>query len=183
MRAKRNSAKGTELKMNSASKIRTRLNFIKALRKTEKFSLALFAVVGAFLICNVWYLVEVILKSVDPKIMRSVPRYGTISRLMRTLNSCTNVLVYCFADRTFKRYLKRYIYKILSFLSCTLIKPPPSVQGEGSTSQVLSQQHSKGPQSPSVNHRSSARSARSTSSRLSSMKRSSSKSTKDMIEK
>ena len=126
MRAKRNSAK-LEIEMTNASKIRKRLNFINALRKTEKFTLALFAVVGAFLICNVWYLIEVILKSLDPKIIGSIPKYATISRLMRTLNSCTNVLVYCFADRTFKRYLKRYIYRILYYASCGYIKPPPNV--------------------------------------------------------
>ena len=176
MRAKRNSGRGAQLDMSNASKIRKRLNFIKAMRKTEKFTLALFAVVGAFLICNVWYLVEVILKSVDPKIMRSVPHYATLSRLMRTLNSCTNVLVYCFADRTFKRYLKRYIYRILFVLSCSLIKPPPSVEGDGSTSQIGStKQYSRGPQSPSINQRSST--SRSASiSKISSKRRSSSKS-------
>jgi len=176
MRAKRNSGRGAQLDMSNASKIRKRLNFIKAMRKTEKFTLALFAVVGAFLICNVWYLVEVILKSVDPKIMRSVPHYATLSRLMRTLNSCTNVLVYCFADRTFKRYLKRYIYRILFVLSCSLIKPPPSVEGDGSTSQLGSTKvHSRGPQSPSINQRSS-KSRSASISKISSKRRSSSKS-------
>ena len=183
MRAKRNSAKRIELEMSNVSKIRSRLNFIKSLRKTEKFTLALFAVVGAFLICNVWYLIEVILKSLPLKIMGSVPKYATLSRLMRTLNSCTNVLVYCFADRTFKRYLKKYLYRILHAVSCTLIKPPPSVQGDGSTGQFLSEhtnQNSKAPPSSSIKRKSDTSNKSTSFSRLSSKKRSSSKSAKSI---
>ena len=94
------------------------LSFVNKIRKLDELSFALFIVVGAFLFCNVWYVGEEMLKTFGFDVDK-VPNYLIISRFMRTLNACTNVLVYCFADKTFKNYLKENIWHILHLMSCS----------------------------------------------------------------
>ena len=103
------------------SKVRSCFSFVDNFRKEDKLSLALFVVTGAFLFCNVWYVGEEILKTFGLHVDK-FPNYLTISRFMRTLNACTNVLVYCFADRTFKKYLKKKIWHLLYLLSCSVVR-------------------------------------------------------------
>ena len=50
----RSSVSSKKASFEQGSTFRSRLNFIMKLRKQEKFTLALFAVVTAFLFCNVW---------------------------------------------------------------------------------------------------------------------------------
>ena len=179
----RSSTTSRKASFDQGSAFRARWNFIMKLRKTEKFTLALFAVVAAFLFCNVWYLVEVILKAISSGIIYDcMPKYGSLSRFMRTFNACTNVLIYCFADRTFKRYLKNYLCYIVYRMSCTLIKLQSVSQGDRNSSGRYSQAHSSDPGTPSikrsVSRKISATSVRSSSSKsTASAKRSSSKST------
>ena len=101
-------------------KVRSCFSFVDNFREEDKLSLALFVVTGAFLFCNVWYVGEEMLKTFGLDVDK-VPNYLIISRFMRTLNACTNVLVYCFADRTFKKYLKRNIWHLLYVMSCSVV--------------------------------------------------------------
>jgi hypothetical protein len=180
----RSSTASRKTSFDQGSTFRARWNFIMKLRKTEKFTLALFAVVAAFLFCNVWYLVEVILKAISSGIIYDcMPKYGSLSRFMRTFNACTNVLIYCFADRTFKRYLKNYLCYIIDRMSCGLIKLQTGPQGDRDFSGRFSQAHSSDPGTPSikralVSRKISTTSAKSASSKSTgSAKHSSSKST------
>ena len=103
---------------STKSKVRSCFSFVDNFRKEDKLSLALFVVTGAFLFCNVWYVGEEMLKSFG----LDVPNYLIISRFMRTVNACTNVLVYCFADRTFKKYLKKNMCHLLYLMSCSVVR-------------------------------------------------------------
>ena len=80
--------------------------------------MALFALVSAFFCCNIWFLGEVLLDGADIK----AKNYEILSRLMRMLNSCTNIFIYCFVDRTFKRYFKEYLKRIPYLMTCTLVE-------------------------------------------------------------
>ena len=97
---------------------RSCFSFVDKIRKLDKLSFALFVVVGAFLFCNVWYVGEEMLKTLGFDVDK-VPNYLIMSRFMRTLNACINVLVYAFADKTFKNYLKENIWHILHLMSCS----------------------------------------------------------------
>ena len=159
------SDKQLEMSTDRCLKCSARLNFIKKLRKQEKFTLALFAVVSGFLFCNIWYLIEVILKAIDSGIVYNCLRmYDTLSRFMRTFNACTNVLLYCCVDRTFNRYLKRYLCRVVYLLSCTLINLQSSSSSYGENSHVISEPPSK--PAPSLMYRSTT-----ATSRVTSMKR------------
>ena len=99
------------------------LSMLKRMRKQEKFTTALFALITAFCLCNIWFLVECILKTVefqDDATEEMVENFEIFSRLMRMLNSCTNVFIYCIVDRTFRTYFKTYLRRIASFLTCNL---------------------------------------------------------------
>ena len=106
---------------STESKVRSCFSFVDRMRKLDKLSLALFVVTGSFLFCNVWYVGEELLKTFGLDVDK-VPNYFIISRFMRTLNACTNVLVYCFADRTFKKYLKKNIWHLLHLMSCSVFR-------------------------------------------------------------
>ena len=108
---------------SAESKVRSCLSFVDKIRKLDNLSLTLFVVTGAFLFCNIWYVGEEVVKALQTfgYDIAAVPNYLIISRFMRTLNACTNVLVYCFADRTFKKYLKRNIWHLLYVMSCSVV--------------------------------------------------------------
>ena len=122
--------------ITAEKKIRSRISMIRVFRRKEKFTTALFALVIAFFFCNIWFLGEVILKTVssaahveDPGFETFLDNYEIISRLMRMLNSCTNVFIYCVVDRTFKTLFKYYLKRLAFLMSCKLIKSiEPSVQ-------------------------------------------------------
>jgi hypothetical protein len=130
-------------------KVRSRIKILKTLRKREKFTTALFALVTSFFICNVWFLGEAIADGIrlegDAKSI--FENYEIISRLMRMLNSCTNVFIYCVVDRTFKNFFKQDLKSIAYYMSCTLIKnlKPTEIREEDSNgrSQSESQPRSK----------------------------------------
>ena len=48
--------------------------------------------------------------------------YEIISRLMRMLNSCTNIFIYCVVDRTFRQLFKNYLKRLANLLTCTMLK-------------------------------------------------------------
>ena len=123
----------TDLNLNGNSTDSSFRQSIDNFRKEDKLSLALFVVTGAFLFCNVWYVGEQMLKSFGLDVDK-VPNYLIISRFMRTLNACTNVLVYCFADRTFKKYLKKNIWHILHLMSCSVVRCQNTTTGDQSES-------------------------------------------------
>jgi hypothetical protein len=122
--------------ITAEKKIRSRISMIRVFRRKEKFTTALFALVIAFFFCNIWFLGEVILKTVssaahveDPGFETFLDNYEIISRLMRMLNSCTNVFIYCVVDRTFKTLFKYYLKRLAFLMSCKLIKSiEPSLQ-------------------------------------------------------
>ena len=89
-------------------------------RTEDKLSFALFGLIIVFFLCNSWFLFK--------KIMDSVkfypwwrPNFEIVTRLMRTLNACVNVFVYCIADFSFRKYFSYYLRKILYLMTCTLI--------------------------------------------------------------
>ena len=102
----------------NVGKFRQIWEMLKKLRKQEKFTVALFALVTSFFFCNIWFLLEVIFKGTGIK----ERNYEIISRLMRMLNACTNVFIYCIVDRSFKRYLKNYLKRIPYLMTCTLVE-------------------------------------------------------------
>ena len=106
------------------SKVRSCFSFVDDFREEDKLSLALFVVTGAFLFCNIWYVGEEVVKALQTfgYDIAAVPNYLIISRFMRTLNACTNVLVYCFADKTFKKHLKKNIWHLLYLMSCSVVR-------------------------------------------------------------
>ena len=106
---------------STESKRMSCFSFLGKIKKSDKISLALFLVVAAFLFCNVWYVGEEMLKSFGIDVGR-VPNYLTISRFMRTLNACINVLVYSFADEKFKSYLKQNICRLLDLIFCSVVR-------------------------------------------------------------
>ena len=109
---------------SAESKVRSCFNFVDKIRKLDSLSLVLFVVTGAFLFCNAWYAGEEVLQTLETFgcDIAAVPNYLIISRFMRTLNACTNVLVYCFADKTFKKYLKKNIWQLLYLMSCSVVR-------------------------------------------------------------
>ena len=123
-------------KDTTIDKVRSRIKILKTLRKREKFTTALFALVTSFFICNVWFLGEAIADGVRLKgDAKSIfENYEIISRLMRMLNSCTNVFIYCVVDRTFKNFFKQDLKSIAYYMSCTLLKnlKPTAVREEES---------------------------------------------------
>ena len=110
----------------SAEKRQSRLNTLNSLRNSEKFTLALFALVTSFFFCNIWFLGEMIFDGIGNK----SENYEIISRLMRMLNACTNVLVYCIVDHTFKKYFKNYL---LYLMSCTLVDTDSLLEGQNNS--------------------------------------------------
>ena len=109
---------------SAESKVRSCLSFVDKIRKLDNLSLTLFVVTGAFLFCNIWYVGEEVVKALQTfgYDIAAVPNYLIISRFMRTLNACTNVLVYCFADRTFKKYLRKNTSHLLYLMSCSVVR-------------------------------------------------------------
>ena len=107
--------------------IRARFDKLRTLRRKEKYTTALFALVSAFFLCNIWFFVEVILNAVK-SLMKSgsffifLDNYEIISRLMRMLNSCTNIFIYCVVDRTFRQLFKNYLKRLANLLTCTMLK-------------------------------------------------------------
>ena len=84
---------------------------LRTLRRKEKYTTALFALVAAFFFCNIWFFGEVILKAVKSEtesdnFVQFVDNYEIISRFMRMMNSCTNIVIYCVVDRTFRQLFK-----------------------------------------------------------------------------
>ena len=117
------------IKLTTQKKFRSRISMIRVLRRKEKFTTALFALVSAFFFCNIWFLGEVILKTIagaakveDPGFKAFLNNYEIISRLMRMLNSCTNVFIYCVVDRTFKTLFKYYLKRLAYVMTCTQFK-------------------------------------------------------------
>ena len=109
---------------SAESKVRSCFSFVDKMRKLDSLSLVLFVVTGAFLFCNAWYAGEEVLQTLEVFgcDIAAVPNYLIISRFMRTLNACTNVLVYCFADKTFKKHLKKNIWHLLYLMSCSVVR-------------------------------------------------------------
>ena len=111
---------------NSGSKWRL-VRFLERLRKQEKVTFALFALVILFFFCNIPYVIDEILKAgSETRKTYFQKNFEIISRVMRVVNSCSNVLVYCVADRRFRGYLKMYLTRIPYLMSCkklSLLKP------------------------------------------------------------
>ena len=106
---------------------RARINMLRKLRRKEKYTTALFALVSAFFFCNIWFFGEVILKAVKSTITSGnfdvfVDNYEIIARLMRMLNSCTNIFIYCVVDRAFRNLFKNYLKRLAYLMTCTLFK-------------------------------------------------------------
>ena len=107
--------------------IRARFDKLRTLRRREKYTTALFSLVSAFFLCNIWFFGEVILSAVksvfkSDSYLTFLDNYEIISRLMRMLNSCTNIFIYCAVDRTFRQLFKHYIKRFANLLTCTLLK-------------------------------------------------------------
>ena len=130
-------------KDNSPDKIQSPMKILKTLRRREKFTIALFALVASFFLCNVWFFGEVIADCIRLKVDANIAfeTYEVVTRVMRVLNSCTNVLIYCVVDRTFKTFLKQDLKRIIYYISCTLIKHfEPVDEPDCSRATVTSQQ-------------------------------------------
>ena len=114
-------------------KIRTLSKVLRGLRTGDKFTMALFSLVTAFFICNIVFMGELMMKAV-----RAVggvkfafkKQYEIVSRLMLVLNSCTNVFIYCFADRTFKKHFKDHLKHIWYLMTCKQIKFLETLENE-----------------------------------------------------
>ena len=114
----------TYVNLSSAeSERKSFFSFVGKIRKSDKISFALFLVVAVFLFCNVWYVGEEMLKTFG---FDSSPNYLIISRFFRTLNASINVLVYSFADKRFKNYLKKNIWNLLDLIFCSVVRYPNS---------------------------------------------------------
>ena len=116
---------GNYVDLSSAeSERKSFFSFVGKVRKLDKISFALFLVVAVFLCCNVCYVGEEMLKTFG---FDSSPNYLIISRFMRLLNACINVLVYSFADKRFKNYLKKNIWHLLDFMFCSVVRYPKTI--------------------------------------------------------
>ena len=90
-----------------------------------------------FFLCNSFFIIELTLKivikdSCSPSYQKN---FEIIVRLMRILNAISNALVYCIADRTFRRHLRFYLKRIFYPLFCKMIPilEPKTVEEESST--------------------------------------------------
>ena len=94
--------------------------FIQRLKRHEKLTFALFGIVILYFFCNTFYVIELSFKLKDctPSYQKN---FEVISRLLRVVNSCSNVMVYCVADPTFRRYIIFYVKRMFYALFCKLI--------------------------------------------------------------
>ena len=111
--------------------------FFDKMKRHEKLSFALFGIVFKKFLCNSFFIIELSLKIVikdgcSPSYQKN---FEIIVRLMRILNAISNALVYCIADRTFRRHLRFYLKRIFYPLFCKMIPilEPKTVEEESST--------------------------------------------------
>lgn len=92
---------------------------LKLMRKKEKFTLVLFGLAILFFCCNIWYLIEVILKTltIKPNWQR---KYEIASRLMRLMNSCTNVFIYGMVNPSFRKPFRNCLRSMQNIVTCSL---------------------------------------------------------------
>ena len=111
--------------------------FFDKMKRHDKLSFALFGIVLQKCLCNSFYIIELILKAVirdgcSPSYQKN---FEIIVRLMRILNAISAALVYCLADRTFRRHLRNYLKRIFYPLFCKMIPilEPKTVEEDSST--------------------------------------------------
>jgi hypothetical protein len=120
---------------------KSKRKFIQRLKRHEKLTFALFGIVILYFFCNTFYVVELSLKEglkdCNPSYQKN---YEVISRLLRVINACSNVIVYCVADRTFRRHIRFYLKRMFYPLFCKLIPVlEPTTVDEDSTAPGQSQ--------------------------------------------
>ena len=120
---------------------KSKRKFIQRLKRHEKLTFALFGIVILYFFCNTFYVIELSLKEGLKDCTPSYQKnYEVISRLLRVINACSNVIVYCVADRTFRRYIRFYLKRMFYPLFCKLIPVlEPTVVDETSTAHGPSQ--------------------------------------------
>jgi hypothetical protein len=137
-------------KIKTKKNLCSRISMIRKSIGKEKFITALFGLVTAFLFFNSWYLGEKILTTISSEMKHTKAAYSgsdvslkiisgedkvedsgfetflcnyrIISRVMRMLNSCTNVLIYCMADEKFRALFKIYLKRLLYLMTCKCSK-------------------------------------------------------------
>ena len=124
-------------KKNTNVNFRSRISTIRKSIGKEKFITILFALVASFFFCNIWFLGECILRTVSAAVMVEDPgfedflkNYRIISRVMRMLNSCTNVFIYCLVDRNFRKLFSYYLKRLMYLMTCKCIKSMKPLSAE-----------------------------------------------------
>lgn len=90
------------------------------LRKTEKLSHALLALVAVFLFCTSWKLVEEIMDGFKLKPYWE-DNFEVIVRLFLVLNSCANVFIYGMVNNRFKQHVIDFLKGIVKVMACKVI--------------------------------------------------------------
>ena len=89
----------------------------KIIRKRENLVFALFALVICNLICNSLKMIEEIIQGLGYR-PDGLGTLKDIARLMVTMNSSVNALIYCFSDKQFRVYLDGILVNLPHLISC-----------------------------------------------------------------
>ena len=89
----------------------------KIIRKRENLVFALFALVICNLICNSLKMIEEIIQGLGYR-PDGLGTLKDIARLMVTMNSSINSLIYCFSDKQFRVYLNCILINLLHAICC-----------------------------------------------------------------
>ena len=92
----------------------------KIIRKRENLVFALFALVICNLICNSLKMIEEIIQGLGYR-PDGLGTLKDIARLMVTMNSSVNSLIYCFSDKQFRVYLDGILVNLLHLISCNYL--------------------------------------------------------------
>ena len=84
-------------------------------KREKKTSFTLFALSTVFLICNSCFLLKQILALTNPSLQFNLER---TSRMLLTLNSCVNAIVYSITNTEFRKHHLSYVQRVVHSITC-----------------------------------------------------------------
>lgn len=104
----------TTVSLTGNAKIRKSMEE-KNRKREKKTSFTLFALTIVFFICNGFFLLKQII-AITP--IEIGVKFERTSRMLLTLNSCVNVIVYCMTNAEFRKYYLSYLQQIVNLITC-----------------------------------------------------------------
>ena len=114
---------GTPIILEKNNNFGMNVQFLKLVRRREKLVFALFLLVACNLICNSLKVAEETIQAFDLA-TDGLRELQMFARLMLTINSSVNVLIYYTSDKKFRKYFLSYVKRSIYLVSCKYFFKP-----------------------------------------------------------